>query len=110
MLHQTTKAFLEGFRYDAHPMAMFISTVAVSTVYKDAGNVLDGECRMRQGTGGKLLVFLSLPRYRGTSAPEDILLNLARGGLGQLGHNRYSVGHFEMRHVRARKLFELRSE
>jgi citrate synthase len=49
MLHETTKAFLEGFRYDAHPMAMFISTVAaLSTVYKDAGNVLDPECRLRQ--------------------------------------------------------------
>ena len=28
MLHETTKKFLEGFRYDAHPMGMFISTVA----------------------------------------------------------------------------------
>src|SRR3712207_7202018 len=40
MLHETTKTFLEGFRYDAHPMAMFISTVAaLSTVYRDAGGV-----------------------------------------------------------------------
>ena len=37
MIHETTKKFLEGFRYDAHPMAMLISTVAaLSTVYKDA--------------------------------------------------------------------------
>ena len=28
MLHESTKHFLEGFRYDAHPMGMFISTVA----------------------------------------------------------------------------------
>src|SRR5271157_3412475 len=28
MLHETTKKFLEGFRYDAHPMGMLISTVA----------------------------------------------------------------------------------
>src|SRR5579883_3064952 len=28
MLHETTKNFLEGFRYNAHPMGMFISTVA----------------------------------------------------------------------------------
>ena len=34
MLHETTKKFLEGFRYNAHPMGMFISTVAaLSTVY-----------------------------------------------------------------------------
>src|SRR5271167_1557641 len=28
MLHETTKKFLEGFRYNSHPMGMFISTVA----------------------------------------------------------------------------------
>src|ERR1700758_1713443 len=28
MSHETTKKFLEGFRYNAHPMGMFISTVA----------------------------------------------------------------------------------
>ena len=40
MLHETTKKFLEGFRYNAHPMGMFISTVAaLSTVYPDARNV-----------------------------------------------------------------------
>ena len=40
MLHETTKKFLEGFRYDAHPMAMLISTVAaLSTVYPDARNI-----------------------------------------------------------------------
>ncbi|MFZ0947887.1 MAG: citrate/2-methylcitrate synthase, partial [Candidatus Sulfotelmatobacter sp.] len=26
MLHETTKKFMEGFRYDAHPMAMLVST------------------------------------------------------------------------------------
>ena len=44
MLHETTKKFLEGFRYDAHPMGMFISTVAaLSTVYPEARNVHDPE-------------------------------------------------------------------
>ena len=28
MLHETTKKFMEGFRPDAHPMAMLVSTVA----------------------------------------------------------------------------------
>ena len=42
MLHETTKKFMEGFRYDAHPMAMLVSTVAaLSTVYPDANNVHD---------------------------------------------------------------------
>ena len=46
MLHETSKKFLEGFRYDAHPMGMFISTVAaLSTVYPDARNVHDPAVR-----------------------------------------------------------------
>jgi citrate synthase len=49
MLHENTKKFLEGFLYDAHPMGMFISTVAaLSTVYPDARNVLDPEARKLQ--------------------------------------------------------------
>src|SRR5437764_2250070 len=28
LLHETTKKFMEGFRHDAHPMAMLVSTVA----------------------------------------------------------------------------------
>jgi citrate synthase len=46
MVHETTKKFLEGFRYDAHPMGMFISTVAaLSTVYPEARNVRDKATR-----------------------------------------------------------------
>ena len=49
MLHETTKKFLEGFRFNAHPMGMFISTVAaLSTVYPEARNVLDPETRKLQ--------------------------------------------------------------
>ncbi|MEJ5366683.1 MAG: citrate synthase [Bryobacteraceae bacterium] len=51
MLHETTKKFLEGFRYDAHPMAMLISTVAaLSTVYKDARDIFNKEVRRLQMT------------------------------------------------------------
>ena len=28
MLHETTKKFMEGFRYSSHPMSMFVSTIA----------------------------------------------------------------------------------
>ena len=49
MLPETSKKFLEGFRYDAHPMGMFVSTVAaLSTVYPDAKNVLDPATRRHQ--------------------------------------------------------------
>jgi citrate synthase len=49
MLHETTKHFLEGFRYDAHPMGMFVSTVAaLSTVYPEAKHVHDPEVRKLQ--------------------------------------------------------------
>ena len=49
MLHESTKKFLEGFHHDAHPMGMFISTVAaLSTIYPDARNVLDPDVRKLQ--------------------------------------------------------------
>jgi len=49
MLHETTKKFLEGFRYNAHPMGMLVSTVAaLSTVYPEARFVLDPEVRKLQ--------------------------------------------------------------
>ena len=37
MLHETTKHFIDGFRYDAHPMGILVSTLAaLSTVYPEA--------------------------------------------------------------------------
>jgi citrate synthase len=49
MLNETTKKFMEGFRHDAHPMAMLVSTVAaLSTVYPEAKHVQDEENRMLQ--------------------------------------------------------------
>jgi citrate synthase len=49
MLNETTKKFMEGFRYNAHPMAMLVSTVAaLSTVYPDAKHVHDPENRLLQ--------------------------------------------------------------
>ncbi len=49
MLHETTKKFLEGFSLNAHPMAMFISTVAaLSTLYPEARNVRDAASRRLQ--------------------------------------------------------------
>jgi len=49
MLHESTKQFMDGFRYDAHPMGMLVSTLAaLSTVYPEAKQVLDPEVRQRQ--------------------------------------------------------------
>jgi citrate synthase len=39
-LHENTKKFMEGFRHDAHPMGMLLSTVgALSTFYPDAKQI-----------------------------------------------------------------------
>jgi citrate synthase len=49
MLHENIKKFMEGFRYDAHPMGIFLSTVgALSTFYPAAKDVDDQESRRRQ--------------------------------------------------------------
>ena len=49
MLHENIKKFMEGFRYDAHPMGIFLSTVgALSTFYPDAKRVFDDEARQVQ--------------------------------------------------------------
>src|SRR5438045_8534384 len=49
MLHENIKKFLEGFRYDAHPMGMFLSTVgALSTLNPDAKNIFDKSSRLLQ--------------------------------------------------------------
>jgi citrate synthase len=49
MLHETTKQFMEGFRYDAHPMAMLVSTVAaLSTIYPEAREIHDPANRLLQ--------------------------------------------------------------
>jgi citrate synthase len=49
MLHENVKKFMEGFRYDAHPMGIFLSTVgALSTFYPDARQIFDRQSRLRQ--------------------------------------------------------------
>ena len=49
MVHETTKRFMEGFRHDAHPMALLVSTVAaLATVYPEARNVHNPDNRLLQ--------------------------------------------------------------
>ncbi len=48
-LHENVKRLMEGFRYDAHPMGMFISVVAaLSTFYPEANRVTDSANRLEQ--------------------------------------------------------------
>ena len=48
-VHTNVTKFLEGFRYDAHPMGMLLGTVgALSTFYPDAKHIQDPENRRLQ--------------------------------------------------------------
>ncbi|MBX3137072.1 citrate synthase [Candidatus Obscuribacterales bacterium] len=48
-VHTNITKFLEGFRYDAHPMGMLLGAVsALSTFYPDAKNITDPENRYLQ--------------------------------------------------------------
>ena len=50
-LHENCKQFIEGFRYDAHPMVMLMASVsALSTFYPEAGDISDPEVRQAQIT------------------------------------------------------------
>ena len=47
-LHENIKKFMDGFRYNAHPMGMFVSTIAaLSTFYPDSKKIFDEEIRYR---------------------------------------------------------------
>jgi citrate synthase len=49
LVHENLKRFMEGFRYDAHPMGILIATVgALSTFYPEARNVNDVHSRRMQ--------------------------------------------------------------
>ncbi|MET0153695.1 MAG: citrate synthase [Candidatus Binatia bacterium] len=49
MVHENVKKFMDGFRYDAHPMGMLVGTIgALSTFYPDAKNIFDLESRRVQ--------------------------------------------------------------
>ena len=48
-VHENVKMFMDGFRYDAHPMGMLVSTIgALSTFYPEAKHVDDIENRRLQ--------------------------------------------------------------
>ena len=49
MVHSNLTKFMDGFRYDGHPMGILVGTVgALSTFYPDAKNIFDTESRKLQ--------------------------------------------------------------
>jgi citrate synthase len=45
-IHENIKKFMDGFRYDAHPMGMLLGTVgALSTFYPEAKEIFDAKLR-----------------------------------------------------------------
>jgi citrate synthase len=49
IVHESIKKFIDGFHHDAHPMGMFVSTVAaLSTFYPDAKRIFDEQLRGNQ--------------------------------------------------------------
>ena len=48
-VHENIKSFMQGFRYDAHPMGMLLASVgALSTFYPEASAIKDEEIRYIQ--------------------------------------------------------------
>jgi citrate synthase len=48
-VHENVRTFVNGFRYDAHPMGMLVATVgALSTFYPEAKHVLEADIRRAQ--------------------------------------------------------------
>jgi citrate synthase len=48
-VHENVKEFMQGFRYDAHPMGMLLASVgALSTFYPEASEIKDPESRYIQ--------------------------------------------------------------
>jgi citrate synthase len=49
IIHENVKKFIDGFHHDAHPMGMFVSTVAaLSTFYPEAKQIADADARRFQ--------------------------------------------------------------
>src|SRR5438093_4080029 len=49
IIHENIKKFIDGFHHDAHPMGMFVSTVAaLSTFYPEAKHISDEVSRRNQ--------------------------------------------------------------
>src|SRR3954452_12432792 len=71
-VHENVKKFMEGYRYDAHPMGMLLSSVgALSTFYPDAAQIKDDEIRYMQVTRliAKMPTLLPFPSRHSMGQP-----------------------------------------
>ena len=68
-VHENVKSFMEGFRYDAHPMGMLLASVgALSTFYPESRNISDANIRQMQ--------ILELVRASGRASVEELSARL----------------------------------
>ena len=50
-MHENVKEFIQGFRYDAHPMGMLLASVgALSTFYPEATKIETPSCATRRSS------------------------------------------------------------
>ena len=69
MVHENIKKFMEGFRYDAHPMGIFVSTVgALSTFYPDAQAASSTPSR---GSCRSMRLIAKMPTHRRLRLPPQ---------------------------------------
>ena len=91
-VHENVKRFMQGFRYDAHPMSMVASTVAAAMEAAKAGPVdfLISDLGLPDGSGYDLLKALNQIRptraiaVSGYASPEDIQKSREAGFLQHL--------------------------
>jgi citrate synthase len=90
LIHRNISRFLEGFRHDAHPMNVLISTVAaLSTLFHDATQIDDPAVRRRQairlvGQVPTLAAFAHRRRRGMPYAYPDITLSYAGNFLNMM--------------------------
>ena len=66
-VHENIKKFIDGFRYDAHPMGMLVSTLAaLSTFYPEASTSTTGPTRTSRSCGSSPRCRRSRPSPTGT--------------------------------------------
>lgn len=85
LLHHNISCLISTFRYDAHPMSIFISAVAsLSTLYPDARQVTDPENRMLQ-VGRAIAKVATIAAYT-TRHNQGYPFNLPDDGLSYVGN------------------------
>ncbi len=105
LIHENLKSFMSGFRYDAHPMGMLMSTVAgLSTFYPEAKNVQDPAVRQLQIVRliGKIITLAAFC-YRHTLGMRYIYPD---NRLSYVGNFLNMMYHMDTSHYTPRPTFE----